>query len=130
MAQALRPGGTMVLTVAAFEWLRGDHAEIWREFRRYTPGMARRLVEEAGLQVTRLSFLFASLFPLMCAVRVSQRMLRPFRTPRMDADIRVPSPPVNTVLTLLVRGEAALARHVPMPIGSSILVVGRKSNRV
>jgi SAM-dependent methyltransferase len=126
MAHALKPGGTMLLTVAAFEMLRGDHAEIWREFRRYTPRMARALVEEAGLRVTRLSFLFASLFPLMCAVRITQRVLRPYRSPRIDADIRVPTPPINAALTLLLLGEAALARHVPMPIGSSILIVARK----
>jgi hypothetical protein len=38
----------------------------------------------------------------------------------------VPWGPVNAVLGWLVRGEAALARRFPMPIGSSLLVVGRK----
>ena len=126
MARIVRPGGAVVLTVAAFDILRGDHAEVWREVRRYTPASARRLVEAAGLRAERVDFLFASLFPLMLAVRSTQRLLRPLRPARADSDIAVPPAPINAALTWLVKGEAALARHVPMPIGSSLLVVGRK----
>ena len=126
MARIVRPGGVVVLTVAALEILRGDHAEAWQEVRRYTPAAARRLVEHAGLRAEQVSFLFASTFPLMLAVRVSQRLLRPFRPLRPDTDIAVPSAPVNAILAAVVSAEASVARFVRMPIGSSILVVGRK----
>jgi SAM-dependent methyltransferase len=126
MGRIVRPGGAVVLTVAAFDALRGDHAEVWKEVRRYTPSSARRLVESAGLRPERVSFLFASLFPLMLAVRTTQRVLRPFRGLRPDTDIAVPSRPVNAALTALVSAEATLVRRVPMPLGSSLLVVARK----
>jgi SAM-dependent methyltransferase len=127
MARVAKPGGAVVLTLAAFEALRGDHAEAWREVRRYTPAAARRLLEAAGLRVERLNFLFGSLFPLMLAVRGAQRLLRRFRDLRPDTDIAVPSAPVNALLTGVVLAEAALAaRRLAMPIGSSLLVVGRK----
>ena len=126
MARVLRPGGAIVLTLAAFELLRGDHAEAWQEARRYTPATARRLVEQSGLRLERASFMFASLFPLMLVVRTAQRLLRPFRGLRPDTDIAVPAAPINAALTTLVTGEAALARRVPMPIGSSLLVIARK----
>jgi SAM-dependent methyltransferase len=129
MARIVRPGGVVVLTLAALDVLRGDHAEVWREVRRYTPAHARRLVERAGLAAERVEFLFASTFPLMLAVRVSQRLMRPFRPLRADTDIAVPSAPINAVLTALVSAEAALARVVRMPVGSSIVVVGRKPVR-
>ena len=74
MARIVRPGGRVVLTVAAFELLSGDHAEVWNEHRRYTPRTARELAESAGLAVERVSFAFASLFPLMLAVRTTQRL--------------------------------------------------------
>ena len=126
MARVVRPGGAVVLTVAAFDFLRGDHAEVWEEFRRYTPSTVRRLVESAGLQVERVDFMFASIFPLMVAVRVMQRLTRPVRGLQRDTDITVPAAPVNSVLTWLLRVEAALSRRLPMPIGSSLLVVARK----
>jgi ubiquinone/menaquinone biosynthesis C-methylase UbiE len=126
MTRIVRPGGAVLLTLAALDVLRGDHAEVWQEVRRYTPSSARRLIEGAGLRVERLDYLFASLFPLMLAVRSTQRMLRRVRPLRADRDIAVPAAPVNAALTWLVEGEAALARRVPMPVGSSLLVVGRK----
>jgi SAM-dependent methyltransferase len=127
MARIVKPGGAVVLTLAALEILRGDHSEAWQERRRYTPVTARRLVEAAGLRAERVAFLFASLFPLMIAVRFVQRLSRPFRAHNAAADIAMPSAPVNAVLTALLSGEAAFARHVPMPIGSSLLVVARKN---
>jgi SAM-dependent methyltransferase len=128
MARIVRPGGVVVLTLAALDSLRGDHAEVWQEVRRYTPATARRLVEAAGLRPERVSFLFASLFPLMASIRLVQRVTRRFgRTVRVDTDIAVPVEPINLLLTALVSAEAALVRHVPMPIGSSLLVVARKT---
>ena len=126
MARIVRPGGAVVLTLAAFDMLRGDHAEVWQEVRRYTRASARRLVESADLRAERVDFLFASLFPLMLAVRSMQRLLRPVRGLRADTDIAVPAAPINSALTWLVQQEAALARRVSMPIGSSLLVVARK----
>lgn len=126
MARVTKRGGSVVLTLAALEMLRGDHAELWREERRYTPATARVLAEQAGLEPLRVSFLFASVFPLMLGVRALQRLTRRFREPRADADIGVPSAPVNAALTAIVSGEAALAGRVRMPVGSSLLVVARK----
>ena len=126
MARIVKRGGAIVLTLAALEVLRGDHSVVWDEKRRYTPRMAKELVESAGLSVERLQFMFASLFPLMFTVRLAQRLLRPVRGVRPDSDIRVPAAPVNAVLTWLVHREAALSRRVPMPVGSSLLVVARK----
>jgi SAM-dependent methyltransferase len=128
MARVVRPGGAVVMTLAALDILRGDHAEVWQEVRRYTPDTARHLVEAAGLRAERVSFLFASIFPLMVSVRMVQRLTRRFgRSVRADTDIAVPIGPVNLLLTALVSAEASIIRHVPMPIGSSLLVVARKA---
>lgn len=126
ITRVLKPGGRAVLNVTAFEWLRGDHAAVWRELRRYTPAEAVQLVARAGLRLERLSLLFGSLVPLMLAVRTWQNAMRRFRPPKGDTDLTVPPAPVNTALTWLVQGEAALARRVPMPVGSSLLIVARK----
>lgn len=126
MARILKPGGYAVLNVSALELLRADHAEVWNELRRYTPASAGRLVGDAGLQVVRISFVFASLFPIMLSVRLWQRMMRPFREPQGDSELEVPPEPINAALTWLVEREAALSRRLPMPIGSSVLIVAKK----
>ena len=126
MTRLLKPGGYVVLNVTAMDLLRGDHSDVWGELRRYTPERAARLVEDAGLEVVRISYLFGSLLPLMLGVRTLQRLLRVFREPRGDADLTVPSAPVNGILTMLVGAEAALARRMRIPFGSSLMVVARK----
>ena len=126
MARVLRPGGHAVLNVTAMDWLRGDHSDVWNEQRRYTTERAARLLADVGLERVRLTYLFGSLVPLMLAVRTSQKLLRPFRPPTGDFDLTVPIAPVNAALTWLVRGEAALARRVPLPVGSSLMIVARK----
>ena len=127
MARVLRPGGYVVVTMAALEALRGDHSEVWQEYRRYTKAMARRLFEQAGFRVERTSYLFGTLLPLMYTARLIQRLTRPYRDLKPDTDIGVPSAPINAMLTWLVMREAALAPRVSTPAGSSLLVVARKA---
>ena len=126
MARVLRPGGHAVLNVTALELLHGEHSHVWGEQRRYTAATAASLVRNAGLTVVRISYLFTSLTPMILAVRTAQRMLRRWRAPSGDADLTVPPAPINALLSLLVKGEAALARRVPMPFGSSLLIVAKK----
>ena len=126
IARIVRPGGRVLLTVAAFEMLSGDHAEVWSECRRYTPRTARALAESAGLRVERVSFAFATLFPLMLAARAVQRLTRPFRSAPTHTDMDVPWAPLNAALMRILDGEVALSRYLPMPIGTSLIVIARK----
>jgi hypothetical protein len=126
MARVVKPGGAVVISMAALPILHGDHSEVWREYRRYTRATARALAEQAGLRVDRVSYMFASLVPLMVVTRSVQRLTRPYRAVRDDTDITIPPGPVNAALSGVLRAEAALARRLEMPTGSSLLVVARK----
>ncbi|MBI4263836.1 MAG: class I SAM-dependent methyltransferase [Acidobacteria bacterium] len=126
VARVLKPGGHAILNVTALDLLRGDHSVVWGEVRRYTAAGAARLVEDAGLRPVRIRYLFASLVPLMLATRTAQKVMRLAREPQGDEDLTVPPAPINAALTWLVRGEAALSLRVPMPFGSSLLIVARK----
>jgi SAM-dependent methyltransferase len=126
MARVLKPGGHVVLNVTALEFMRGDHSDVWGELRRYTPARIRALVEGAGLRPVRISFLFGSVLPLMLGVRLLQRLMRPIREPSGDSDLAVPAAPINAALTGVLAAESWLARYVPIPFGSSLMVVARK----
>jgi len=128
MARVLKPGGALVVTAAAFDVLRGGHAGTWPEVRRYTDATIRAIVENAGMKVHRLTYLFASLFPAMLAVRALRRDQGAGGPSPAgeDWEMRVPAAPINTALTWMLSGEAAISRRIPMPLGSSVLVVARK----
>jgi ubiquinone/menaquinone biosynthesis C-methylase UbiE len=127
MARVLVPGGALVLNVAAMPVLRGDHSVLALERRRYTRGLLRDRLVRAGLRVERLTHTNASLFPVMLAVRLAQRM-RGLATHEDEAtgEITVPPAPVNGALAALLAVEARLVRHVQMPFGSSLLCLARK----
>jgi hypothetical protein len=128
------------VTAAALDVLRGGHAGTWPEVRRYTTARMRAIVEGAGLQVHRLTYLFASLFPAMLAVRLMRRDVGHGREgsggqgkggsldppPDADWEMTVPAAPINNALTWMLSGEAALSSRIPMPVGSSVLVVATK----
>jgi SAM-dependent methyltransferase len=127
MTRVLKPGGAAVFNFAALEILRGQHSVFAEEVRRYTPRQVRRLLEGAGLRIERLSFVHASLFPIMLPVRVLTRWLGADGEPEAgEWEIKVPPRPVNAALTLAVGLEALALRAVNMPFGSSLMCVARK----
>jgi|SRR6185369_17254676 ubiquinone/menaquinone biosynthesis C-methylase UbiE len=129
IARVIKPGGGLVVTAAALDLLRGGHAGTWPEVRRYTTARMRSIVEAAGLEIRHLTYLFATLFPAMLAVRLAGRASEEGRTGEMPGDdweMRVPAAPINATLTGMLAVEAALSRRIPMPVGSSVLVVAVK----
>lgn len=126
MARVIKPGGGLVVTAAALDLLRGGHAGTWPEVRRYTTARMRSIVEGAGLQIRQLTYLFATLFPAMLAVRLVGRVGEATRAGGEDWEMRVPAAPINATLTGMLAVEAAVSRRIPMPVGSSVLVLAVK----
>lgn len=130
MSRVLRPGGALLINVAAMPILRGSHSVLSEEVRRYTRGRLRSVVEGAGFDVVHLTYTNASLFPLMLAVRTVQRLGGLATPEHADAEITTPPRPVNAVLAGLLKLEARALRRMNMPFGSSLLCLGRKKINV
>jgi ubiquinone/menaquinone biosynthesis C-methylase UbiE len=124
--RVLKPGGTLIVNVAALPILRGNHSLFGAEVRRSTRRRLRRLLSQAGFRVTRLTYSNALLFPLMLAVRTGQRVMGLATPEEAGTDVVIPPAPLNGLLTWLLRIEARALRVVDMPIGSSLLCVARK----
>jgi SAM-dependent methyltransferase len=123
ITRVIKPGGGLVATAAALDVLRGGHAATWPEMRRYTTTRMRSIVEGAGLKVRHLTYLFATLFPAMLAVRLADRASGAGED---DWEMRVPATPINETLSGMLAVEAAVSRRIPMPVGSSVLVVASR----
>ena len=130
IARVLKPGGWLLLHVAALEILHGKHSVLSEEVRRYTPGRLRAIVESGGFQIDRLTFDHMSLLPLMLPVRMWHRATAAGgQVAAGEAEIAVPMAPVNAALTALVSLEALALRAVNMPIGSSLMCLAAQSAR-
>ena len=125
MHRVLRPGGHLVLNVAALPMLRGNHSILGGEVQRYTRSTLRRHLERAGFDVLRLTYTNASILPIVAAVRFAQRV-RQGQHEVSDVEMTVPIQPVNLTLTALLTLESMALRVVDMPLGSSLLTLARK----
>jgi SAM-dependent methyltransferase len=125
--RVLKPGGWMLLHVAALDILHGRHSVLSEETRRYTRQSLRALVQRGGFTIERLTFDHFSLLPLMLPVRMWHRFTaNDGIVAAGEGEITVPAAPINAALTALVSMEALALRAVNMPIGSSLMVLARK----
>jgi SAM-dependent methyltransferase len=130
--EVVKPGGYLIVTVPAFRTLWSEHDEINQHKRRYRAGQLRRLVEEAGFDLQRVSYCNTALFLPVLAMRKAKNLLRSVRRVRGDArktlrsDLDEYPAPINAALYWLMRGETRLMRHVDLPFGVSILAVARR----
>lgn len=123
MHRVLRPGGYLVLNVAALPILRGNHSVLGGEVQRYTRRGLRGHLERAGFEVRRLTYTNAAILPIVAGVRFAQRLGGHRESNR---ELTVPAAPVNRALSGLLALEAVALRAMDMPLGSSLLTLGQK----
>jgi SAM-dependent methyltransferase len=128
MWRVLVPGGVAIFNVAALDVLRGSHSTLTVEVRRYTKSRLQERLLTAQFEVERMTFLNLTLFPPALAIRTVER-LSGRASDASEADLRVPSAPVNAVLDMALRAEAAWLHYANLPIGTSIMAVARKPHR-
>lgn len=123
MADCLRPGGHLVLTVPAFPALWSKHDERHHHKRRYRRRDLVERVAAAGLALSHVTFFNTWLLPLIALVRFGKKILRLGD----KGDETMPPPMFNRLLTGLFSSERFVLRLMPLPIGVSLLVVARKA---
>lgn len=126
MKRVLVPGGRLLLTVPAYQFLWSQHDVALDHFRRYTARMLRGRVEQAGLAIERLTYCISLLLPLAVVVRLSER-LRPHRERPHAALIELPEL-LNRFCLATVRWEAWWLRHGNLPCGVSVVCVARRDD--
>jgi SAM-dependent methyltransferase len=126
MFRVVKPGGFVIVNVAAMESLRGDHSVLSREVRRYDRASLGRLLTVAGFSIERLTYTNAVLFPAMAIGRAAQRRRGLSSEEQADQEIRVPSAPINLALTGALTVESWWLRFIDNPFGSSLLGLAKK----
>jgi SAM-dependent methyltransferase len=126
MFRVTRPGGFVIVNVAAMQSLRGDHSVLGHEVQRYSRASLRRVLTGAGFEIVRLTHTNASLFVPMYIVRALQRW-RGLKT-EVEArhDITVPPEPINALLTAVLYVESWWVKAFDSAFGSSLLCLARK----
>ena len=124
LLRVTRPGGHLVVTVPAYQWLWSDSDVQLGHHRRYTrPQLARRC-RAAGAEVIRASYFNTTLLPAIAVART----LRQRRGQAMAAtELEATGPLANRLLRLPMVGEARLVgAGANLPAGVSIICLCRK----
>lgn len=126
IARALRPGGVLVVNVPAAPrlWSYWDEAAGHR--RRYAARRLRARLEGAGLRVRLLSHTNALVLPAAAAVRAA-KALRGRSGADAPSDFFPLPGPVEALLLLYLRAEAAVLARLPLPFGLSLVAVAERT---
>lgn len=132
--RVLAPGGFMVITVPALMWLWSHNDDINAHVRRYTAAELKQKLAQTGFTVRRVTYNNFFVFPLAAALILLRRKAK--AEPKLashhlsedeyQVEMEPASPPVNALLTLVGKIEAALIGLINLPIGTSLIAVGQK----
>jgi SAM-dependent methyltransferase len=124
LRRVIAPGGALLLTVPAYQWLWSGHDEINHHHRRYTRRSLTRVAEQAGWKQSRTTYFNSLLLPIAILLRVLERFNT--KTTESSLDLWVPPAPLNWLLERPLTLEAAMiARGGRIPAGLSLLTVFR-----
>jgi SAM-dependent methyltransferase len=124
LRRTVAPGGLLLVTVPAYQWLWSAHDEINHHHRRYTRRSLQRVAEAAGWEQVRTTYFNSLLLPVAILLRVLERVNT--KTTESSLDLWVPPAALNWVLERPLALEAAMIDHGGrIPAGLSLLAVYR-----
>ena len=125
MARVLRPGGRLLVRVAAYDFLRSRHDREWNITRRYRRPELRAKLEAAGLRVRTASYANTWLFPVALAKRFAEAVHSP-REDTSDLQIGAGHGWVPAALRTLMTTERNWVALGWLPFGLSLYALAEK----
>ncbi len=120
--RVLRPGGTLVLNLPAYDWMSSAHDMRVHNGRRFTAGGIRRALVAGGFARVTARYWNGLLFPLMM---VQRKLLA--RDETSGSDVTPFAPWLDATLYRVTQIERGLSRlGLAMPGGGSVLAVATR----
>lgn len=119
----LRPGGRILITVPAYQWLWSIHDVKLHHFRRYTRSRLASLLHSAGWTIKKISYFNTILFPLAALARVADKV----RGATSASGNKLPPAFINETFYHLFAAERFGLRRFSFPFGVSILALAEPS---
>ncbi|HEX5307749.1 MAG TPA: class I SAM-dependent methyltransferase [Solirubrobacteraceae bacterium] len=124
LRRVTKPGGALLVTVPAYQWLWSGHDEINHHHRRYNRRSLLAAAESAGWHEQRSAHFNSLLLPIAILLRALERF-KPSTT-KSSLDLWIPPAPLNWALRQPLNLEAAtIGRGGSIPAGLSLLAVYR-----
>ena len=118
IAVKLKPGGKLVMSVPAHQWMWSAHDVVNHHKRRYSKGRLKGLIEASPLKLETVGYFNSLLFPVAVAERLSSKARG-----KDSADLKLPPAILNSALERTFAAERHLVGRVPLPPGLSLFAV-------
>lgn len=119
----LTPGGKILITVPAYNFLWSAHDVELHHKRRYNKKELTALLRKTGFTVQYSTYFNTFLFPLIAAARIGNKLFK--RTE--GTDVTMPTGMINSALTHIFAGERAFLPGFSLPFGVSILALAENT---
>ena len=124
LRRVVAPGGRLLVTVPAYQWLWSGHDEINHHHRRYTRRSLLAVAQQAGWECARTTYFNSLLLPVAILLRALDPLSS--KTTESSLDLWVPPRPANWLLERPLALEGAvIGRGGRIPAGLSLLTVFR-----
>jgi SAM-dependent methyltransferase len=125
LRRVVAPGGVLVVTVPAYQWLWSRHDTLNQHHRRYSRSTLLAAAADSGWCCERTTYFNSLLLPVAIALRSLERVRAP--STESSVDLWVPPGPLNRLLQQPMNLEAAIIRRNghSLPAGLSLLAVLR-----
>jgi len=119
LARKLKPGGVLLCTAPANQWMWSQHDVINQHYRRYSLSSFSALFSGNDLSVKSATYFNTFLFPAAALVRL-------LSSGGGESDLNETSAAVNAILTRIFSFERYLVPAVRLPFGVSVLCAAIK----
>jgi SAM-dependent methyltransferase len=125
--RVLKPGGTLVVTVPAYQSLWSGHDVALHHQRRYRAEEMGKLLTDTGFDVVHLTYTVSLLFPAVWCVRRAQNILKKNAPPKADAVVT--PEPLNSILLSLLNAEGKFSLKGRLPFGLTVFAIATKPGK-
>lgn len=116
--RVLKPGGILLIRVAAYDWLKGYHDKAVHTKHRFKKNELEKLLTINNLKVIKTSYANCLLLPISILKRLLNKTI--------DSDVKQINPQVNWFLNMPFVLESLFLKYFSLPFGLSVIIVAKK----
>lgn len=128
LVRILKPGGKIIITVPAYQWMWGIQDEVAHHYRRYIMKSILKLVKDyPSLSVVKNTYFNTFLFLPVAIVRLVSKW---FSLKGRESDFDINNKWLNKLFFFIFDLERKVLKYINFPFGVSILLIAKKEKNI
>lgn len=119
----LQPGGYLIVTVPAFQFLWSKWDVVLHHKRRYTTASLTKVVDEAGFVPLKTSYVYSFLVLPVLVIRTIKQLLN---SQQYQSDFALTHPAINLIMEKVTQIERWFLWRFGLPFGTTVVIIAQK----